>query len=135
VPCILLADHNSTTRNFLAAKLREVGYEVDVAENGHEAVVLLSIRRHDLIISCFEMRGKNGLEVLREIRLRREFDKTPFVLFTDADPGSMTDNKNYFSLVQEVEALGAVFLPRTAENFRQFPIEKIARRVSAAYFT
>jgi CheY-like chemotaxis protein len=115
-------------------KLKQAGYEVDVAENGHEAIVRLSIRRHDLIISCFEMRGKNGLEVLREVRRLPEYDAIPFVLFTEVDPRSKTDNGNYKNLIQEVEALRAVFLPRTAENFRQFPIEHIARAQAPSYF-
>jgi two-component system chemotaxis response regulator CheY len=134
MPCVLLADHNSTTRTFLATKLKQAGYEVDVADNGHEAIVRLSIRKHDLIISCLEMRGKNGLEVLREIRRLPEYDKISFVLFTEADPGSKTDNANYRSLIHEVEALGAVFLPRTAENFRQFPIGRVTSDTSHGYY-
>jgi CheY-like chemotaxis protein len=134
MPCVLLADHNPTTRIFLATKLKQAGYDVDVAENGHEAIVRLSIRKHDLVISCLEMRGKNGLEVLREIRRLPEYDDISFVLFTEADPGSKTDNSNYRSLIHEVEALGAVFLPRTAENFRQFPIGRIANRQNQSYY-
>lgn len=108
-------------------KLKEAGYEVDVAHNGHEAIILLSIHRHDMVISCFAMRGKNGLEFLREIRRSPEYDRIPFVLFTEVDPRSKTDSINFDNLIQEVEALGAVFLPKTAENFRQFPIVHIAK--------
>ena len=131
--CILLADNDPTTRGFLAKKLKEAGHDVDVAENGHEVVIRLSIRRHDLIISCFQMRGKNGLEVLREIRRLPEYAKIPFVLFTEVDPTSETDNRNY-NLIQEIESLGAVFLPRTAENFRQFPIAHFAESPALAQF-
>jgi CheY-like chemotaxis protein len=127
MPCILLADPDAPTRNFIAMKLREAGYEVDVAQNGHEAIILLSNRRHDLIISDLEMLGKNGLEVLREIRGRPEYVTMPFVLFTRADPGHKTDNNNYENLMQEIEALGAVFLPKTADNLRQFPAIRIVR--------
>ncbi len=134
MPCVLLADHDPTTRSFLAMKLKQAGYEVDVAENGHEAIVRLSIRKHDLIISGFEMRGKNGLEVLREIRRIPDYDAIPFVLFTATDPTSQTDNRNYKTLIQEVEALGAVFLPRTAENFRQFPIAHVTAGPAPIYF-
>jgi two-component system chemotaxis response regulator CheY len=132
MPCILLADHDGTTRNFLAKKLEEAGYEVDQAENGHEAIIRLSIRRHELVISCFEMRGKNGLEFLREMRRLPEYDHIPFVLFTEVDPKTKTDSKTYMSLIHEVESLGAVYLPRTARNFRQFPIGYIEERLRQA---
>ena len=127
MPCILLADPDAPTRNFIAMKLREAGYEVDVAQNGHEAIILLSNRRHDLIISDLDMLGKNGLEVLREIRRHPEYVTMPFVLFTRADPRHKTDNNNYENLMQEIEALGAVFLPKTADNLRQFPVIRIVK--------
>jgi len=130
MPCILLADHDPTTRSFLAMKLREAGYEVDVADNGHEAIIRLSTHRHSLVISCYAMRGKNGLEFLREIRQSREYDTIPFILFTEVDPRSRTDNKNYANLMQEIEALGAVLLPKTAENFRRFPIAPVAKQTA-----
>jgi CheY-like chemotaxis protein len=125
--CILLADADTPTRNFMAMKLRDSGYEVDVAQNGHEAIILLSSRRHDLVISDFEMLGKNGLEVLREIRRHPEYTTMPFVLFTRADPRYKTDNSSYRDLLEEIEALGAVFLPKTADNLRQFPEIRIVK--------
>jgi len=125
--CILLADPDEPTRNFMAMKLREAGYEVDVAQNGHEAIILLSSRRHDLIISDLELLGKNGLEVLREIRRHPEYMTMPFVLFTRADPRHKTDNENYGNLMQELDALGAVYLPKTATNLRQFPAIRIVK--------
>ncbi len=125
--CILLADADAPTRNFMAMKLRDSGYEVDIAQNGHEAIILLSSRRHDLIISDFEMLGKNGLEFLREIRRHPEYLTLPFVLFTRADPRHKTDNSSYRDLLEEIEALGAVFLPKTADNLRQFPEIRIVK--------
>lgn len=111
----------------MAMKLREAGYEVDVAHNGHEAIILLSNRRHDLIISDLELLGKNGLDLLREIRRHPEYMTMPFVLFTRADPGHKTDNGNYSNLMQELDALGAVYLPKTAGNLRQFPAIRIVK--------
>jgi DNA-binding response OmpR family regulator len=125
--CILLADADEPTRNFMAMKLREAGYEVDIAQNGHEAIILLSSRRHDLIISDLELLGKNGLEVLREIRRHPEYMTMPFVLFTRADPGHRTDNGHYGNLMQELDALGATYLPKTASNLRQFPAIRIVK--------
>ena len=125
--CILLADPDEPTRNFMAMKLREAGYDVDVARNGHEAIILLSSRRHDLIISDLELIGKNGLDLLREIRRHPEYMTMPFVLFTRADPGYRTDNGNYSNLMQELDALGAVYLPKTAGNLRQFPAIRIVK--------
>ena len=71
--------------------------------------------------------GKNGLEVLREIRRHTEYMTMPFVLFTRADPRHKTDNENYGNLMQELDALGAVYLPKTASNLRQFPAIQIVK--------
>ena len=125
--CILLADPDEPTRNFMAMKLREAGYEVDVAHNGHEAIILLSSRRHDLVISDLELLGKSGLDLLREIRRHPDLTTMPFVLFTRADPGHKTDNGNYPSLMQELDALGATYLPKTASNLRHFPAIRIVK--------
>jgi CheY-like chemotaxis protein len=133
MPCILLAEQDLPTRNFLAGKLREAGYDVDAAHNGQEAILLLSIRRHDLIIADFELLGKNGLEVLREIRRLAEFSRIPFVLFTKVDPRMRTDNPNYDNLVHEVHALGAVLLPKTPQHLRNFPIQALVRHLAAAH--
>jgi CheY-like chemotaxis protein len=116
VACILLADPDEPTRNFMAMKLREAGYEVDVAHNGHEA-----------IISDLELLGKSGLDLLREIRRHPDLTTMPFVLFTRADPGHKTDNGNYPSLMQELDALGATYLPKTASNLRHFPAIRIVK--------
>jgi len=127
MPCILLAEPDGPTRNFMVMKLKEAGHEVDAAENGQELIILLSFRRHDLVISDLEMIGKNGLEALREIRRHPEYMSMPFVLFTRADPRLKTDNQHYDNLIQELDALGAVFLPKTPENFRQFPMIRIMK--------
>jgi len=131
--CVLLAEQDLSTRNFLAMKLREAGCDVDVAHNGQEAIILLSFRRHDLIISGFEMLGKTGLEFLREIRRLPEYSRIPFVLFTKIDPATRTDNHHYKSLLEEIHALGALLLPKTAQHLRHFPVEAIVRHLAPAY--
>jgi CheY-like chemotaxis protein len=124
--CILLAEPDLATRNFLAMRFREAGFEVDVALNGHEAVVLLSIRRHDLIISGFELMGKSGLEVLREIRQHPDYLDIPFVLFGKVDTGAPAEFRN---LIREINELGAVFLPKTAQHLRNFPIQSLVHHL------
>jgi CheY-like chemotaxis protein len=119
--CVLLAEPDTQTRNFMAMKLEEAGYEVDTARNGQEAIILLSSGRHDLIISDLDMIGKSGLDFLREIRRHPDYMTIPFVLFTRADPRLKTDNNIYRSLIDEIEDLGAVYLPKTPDNFRRFP--------------
>ena len=105
-------------------KLREAGYEVDTAQNGQEAIIILSSYRHDLIISDLDMEGKDGLEFLREIRRHPQYMTIPFVLFVRTGPGFNANYKNYENLPQETEALGAVFLPKTPDNFQHFLISR-----------
>ena len=120
--CVLLAEPDTATRDFMAMKLREAGYEVDTAQNGQEAIIVLSSDRHDLIVSDLDMQGKDGLEFLREIRRHPQFMTIPFVLFVRTGPGFNANYKNYDNLLRETEELGGVFLPKIPDNFQHFRV-------------
>jgi len=66
---IVLADHNAEVREFAAATLRELGYEVTEAESGPAALDLA--RRYngsmDLVIADVAMPGMSAFELAREI--------------------------------------------------------------------
>ena len=124
MPCVLLAEPDTATRNFIALKLREAGYEVDTAQNGQEAIIILSSDRHHLIICDLDMEGKDGLEFLREIRRHPQYETIPFVLFIRNGPGFNANYKNYDNLLRETDDLGAMFLPKVPDNFRQLLISQ-----------
>jgi PAS domain S-box-containing protein len=55
-------------------------FQVDTALSAKEALEKLKRSDYDVIVCDYQMRGKNGLELLRKLRQRG--DDTPFILFT-----------------------------------------------------
>jgi len=77
---ILVVDDEPSNRNILRQELLNLGYGVDVAKDGTEALKNLESNRPDLIILDYMMPDISGLEVLKELR-KREND-TPVVMIT-----------------------------------------------------
>ena len=64
-PRILLVDDEPSIRQLLSYRLRREGYDVRLAENGHEAISLLEAGGIDLLVSDIRMPDMSGVEVLR----------------------------------------------------------------------
>ena len=65
---ILIIDDEEDIRDALQMVLESVGYNVKVASNGGEAVELQRGEPVDLIITDIIMPGKDGVNVIQEIR-------------------------------------------------------------------
>ncbi len=77
---ILVVDDEEHIRLLFKEELAEEGYEVELAEEGEEALEKLGHLRPDLVTLDLKMPGMGGLEVLRRIR---EQDKDlPVVICT-----------------------------------------------------
>ncbi|MDR3589124.1 MAG: chemotaxis protein CheW [Negativicutes bacterium] len=79
---ILLAEDTPffarTTRSYLESD----GYEVILAENGREALEMLSRQTVDLVISDIEMPLMNGIELVRAIRASESLKHLPVIALT-----------------------------------------------------
>jgi len=71
---ILITDDHIGNRLILAKYLLENNCEYDMAENGKQAVALLSKKRYDLIFMDFEMPLLNGDNVVKFIRSAQNID-------------------------------------------------------------
>ena len=80
---ILVADDEEYTRDLLSTALRFVGYDVDVAADGIQAVDKAVSSRPDLVVLDVMMPGRDGFEVLR--RLRADGITTPVIFLTARD--------------------------------------------------
>ena len=65
---ILLVDDDEQLRTMLSVVLRRAGYEVQVAIDGIEASNFYRSNPTDLIITDLMMPGKEGLEIIMELR-------------------------------------------------------------------
>jgi len=77
---ILIVDDEKNIRTTISAYLFSLGYELDLAVNGQEALEKLKSSRYDLILLDIKMHIMNGIQVLQE--MRRLEDKTNVIMMT-----------------------------------------------------
>ena len=64
---ILAAEDNPTNREVIKLVLRNLGYTVDLVENGAEAVIAVKNKKYDLLLLDMQMPVMDGLTAAREI--------------------------------------------------------------------
>jgi DNA-binding response OmpR family regulator len=80
---ILLVEDEPRAAQMLAKGLREQGYAVDLARDGHSALYQASLTDYDAIVLDVMMPGLDGFEVCREIR--RLGSSVPILMLTARD--------------------------------------------------
>lgn len=71
---ILIIEDNTDLANLLAVHLRDLAFEVDIAEDGSEGLAKAQRTLYDLILLDLMLPGINGLDICRRIR-----EKPPYV--------------------------------------------------------
>jgi two-component system, NarL family, sensor histidine kinase EvgS len=82
---LLLADDHPVNRTVLRHQLNIAGFEVDVAEDGREALRLYERGRYGLVLTDLTMPGLNGYELAHAIRAHEAAEgkpRTPIVALT-----------------------------------------------------
>jgi two-component system copper resistance phosphate regulon response regulator CusR len=80
---ILIVEDEERIASFLEKGLRANGFTTSVAADGHEAIALARSTDFDLVILDLGLPGRDGADVLRELR---EWDRrTPVVILTARD--------------------------------------------------
>lgn len=79
---ILLAEDNRVNQEVAAAMLRKRGHEVDIVENGREAVEVVKRNRYDVVLMDIQMPELDGVAATREIRSLPEGRHLPIVALT-----------------------------------------------------
>ena len=65
---VLLAEDNKINQTFALALLKKVGYHVDVAENGHQAVDAVRRANYDVVLMDIQMPELDGIQATKQIR-------------------------------------------------------------------
>lgn len=65
---ILIVEDEKDLCQMIAKSLKESGYEVDIANNGNEAMELLNVENYDLIVLDLNLPEIDGMEILEEFR-------------------------------------------------------------------
>ena len=93
---ILVIDDDASVREVVSEMLRLEGHEVIIAENGRDAVPLLSARHIDLVITDLIMPEKEGIETISEIR--RTDSRIPIIAISGGGrlgPGDYLETARY----------------------------------------
>ncbi|ARU30622.1 MULTISPECIES: response regulator [Sulfuriferula] len=82
---ILIVDDSPTERFFLADLLSKQGYQINLAENGTEALEKAKQIMPDLILMDVVMPGLNGFQATRALSKDEELKHIPVILCTTKD--------------------------------------------------
>ena len=109
---VLVADDSSTMRKIIIRSLQAVGVKETVeAADGNEAVTKFQPGAFGLVLTDWNMPGKTGLDVIKEIRAQDA--KVPIIMITtEAEKGRV---------LQAIQAGVSDYLvkPFTAETLRE----------------
>jgi two-component system cell cycle response regulator DivK len=81
-PSILIVDDSTATRNLVKLLLEKAGYPVRIAEDGEQAVYVLSQFHADLILMDFVLPGMTGGELTRRLKSDPATRTTVIIAFT-----------------------------------------------------
>ncbi|MBK5256650.1 MAG: response regulator [Vicinamibacteria bacterium] len=82
---LLVVDDNEMNRDMLSRRLKSKGYIVEMAEDGQQALDMLSKDSFDLILLDVMMPGISGIDVLRAVRQTKSRADLPIIMATAKD--------------------------------------------------
>lgn len=81
---VLIADDEEVVRMLLPEALKPNDYEIDVVENGAEAMSWIDKKTYDLVITDYMMPKMTGLELTR--RIKAKYPDIPVLVVTGDGP-------------------------------------------------
>jgi two-component system phosphate regulon response regulator PhoB len=81
-PTVLLVEDEPAQREILRYNLTSEGYEVAMAENGDDAMILVEEVMPDLILLDWMLPGVSGIEICRRVKTRKETRAIPVIMLS-----------------------------------------------------
>lgn len=81
-PTVLIVEDEPAQREVLAYNLEAEGFRVSRAENGEEALLLVSEDAPDLIVLDWMLPNVSGIEVCRQLKMRAETRGVPIIMLS-----------------------------------------------------
>ena len=79
---LLIVDDNQVTLDTLNDALQELGYDIDIAHDGEEALIQLSENTYELVITDLQMPGMDGYALCEAIREKYTVETLPILVLT-----------------------------------------------------
>ena len=81
-PCVLLVEDEPAQREILRYNLSAEGYDVTMAENGDDALILIEEVTPDLVLLDWMLPGVSGIEICRRLKTRKETRAIPVIMLS-----------------------------------------------------
>jgi two-component system, OmpR family, phosphate regulon response regulator PhoB len=147
-PYIIIAEDEDALSTLLNYNLEKEGYEVGVASDGDEALMMIKERQPDLLVCDWMMPKVSGIEVCRRLRQHTTTRNLPIVMLTarseesDRIRGLDTGADDYvvkpFSMVELMARIRAVLrrirpgLSEDRVEFGEISVDRLSHRVQRA---
>jgi DNA-binding response OmpR family regulator len=82
---VLVVDDNEMNRDMLSRRLRRQEYEVEVAEDGEQALKMVKEKNYDLMLLDIMMPNISGYEVLERIKADPQTQRLPIIMISAVD--------------------------------------------------
>ncbi len=79
---VLLIEDEPNITEAISFLLTREGWQVETHAEGSDAIDVISLAQPDLVILDVMLPGKSGMDILRELRERREFQTLPVLMLT-----------------------------------------------------
>ena len=144
-PYIIVAEDEDALATLLTYNLEKEGYDVALAGDGDEALVMIKERQPDLLVCDWMMPKVSGIEVCRRLRSQNQTRNLPIIMLTarseegDRIRGLDTGADDYvvkpFSMVELMARLRAVLrrirpgLSEDRVEFGEISVDRMSHRV------
>ncbi len=82
IPSVLVVEDEAAQREVLAYNIEAQGFRVQEADNGEDALLLVSEDAPDLIILDWMLPGVSGIEICRRLKLKPETKAIPIIMLS-----------------------------------------------------